>query len=208
MSETSARVGVGFWIIDSSMLVATMTGFPRLRQPWTMRDCQKGTSSTGSSAPFFVCFEVFWKRENGWGKKSEFFFLFSVKVIPSPPPPLSSSLLPLSFQEEREEKKNSLSPLLTKVPASHHRAVDSIQDLLEVVDRVRRLDLCQHADLRPASPLFLPVPASARSVDHVLALLSEQENGKNSRRAARRLGRSAGDDDDAPIVRRRRRRRR
>ena len=149
MSETSARVGVGFWIIDSSMLVATMTGFPRLRQPWTMRDCQKGTSSTGSSAPFFVCFEVFWKRENGWGKKSEFFFLFSVKVIPSPPPPLSSSLLPLSFQEEREEKKNSLSPLLTKVPASHHRAVDSIQDLLEVVDRVRRLDLCQHADLRP-----------------------------------------------------------
>ena len=40
---TSARVGVGLVIMDSSMLVATITGLPRLRQPCTMRACQKGT---------------------------------------------------------------------------------------------------------------------------------------------------------------------
>jgi formyltetrahydrofolate synthetase len=36
MSDTSARVGAGFLIIDSSMFVATMTGLPRLRQPCTL----------------------------------------------------------------------------------------------------------------------------------------------------------------------------
>lgn len=35
MSDTSARVGAGFWIMLSSMLVATITGLPRLRQPCT-----------------------------------------------------------------------------------------------------------------------------------------------------------------------------
>jgi formyltetrahydrofolate synthetase len=33
MSETSARVGAGLLIMDSNMLVATMTGLPRLRHP-------------------------------------------------------------------------------------------------------------------------------------------------------------------------------
>ncbi len=41
--RASARVGVGLVIMDSSMLVATMTGLPRLRQPCTMRACQNGT---------------------------------------------------------------------------------------------------------------------------------------------------------------------
>ena len=40
MSETSALVGVGLVIIDSSMLVATITGLPRFLQPCTMRLCQ------------------------------------------------------------------------------------------------------------------------------------------------------------------------
>ena len=40
---TSARVGVGLVIMLSSMLVATITGFPRRRHPCTMRDCQNGT---------------------------------------------------------------------------------------------------------------------------------------------------------------------
>ena len=43
MERTSARVGVGFVIMDSSMLVATMTGFPRFRQPCTIFACQNGT---------------------------------------------------------------------------------------------------------------------------------------------------------------------
>ena len=38
--RTSARVGVGLSIMDSSMLVATMTGLPRLRQPCTILLCQ------------------------------------------------------------------------------------------------------------------------------------------------------------------------
>lgn len=37
---TSALVGVGLVIMDSSMLVATMTGLPRLRHPCTIRLCQ------------------------------------------------------------------------------------------------------------------------------------------------------------------------
>lgn len=41
--RTSARVGVGLAIMDSSMLVATITGLPRLRHPCTMRLCQYGT---------------------------------------------------------------------------------------------------------------------------------------------------------------------
>ena len=39
-AHTSARVGVGFPIMDSSMLVATITGLPRLRQPCTILLCQ------------------------------------------------------------------------------------------------------------------------------------------------------------------------
>ena len=39
----SARVGVGLPIMDSSMLVATMTGLPRLRHPCTILLCQYGT---------------------------------------------------------------------------------------------------------------------------------------------------------------------
>ena len=47
--STSARVGVGLVIMDSSMLVATITGLPRLRQPCTMRACQKGTCAQAQS---------------------------------------------------------------------------------------------------------------------------------------------------------------
>lgn len=36
ISDTSARVGAGFEIIDSSMLVATMTGLPLNLQPCTL----------------------------------------------------------------------------------------------------------------------------------------------------------------------------
>ncbi len=43
MSDTSALVGVGLVIMDSSMFVATMTGLPRFLQPCTMRLCQYGT---------------------------------------------------------------------------------------------------------------------------------------------------------------------
>ena len=56
MSETSARVGVGLVIMDSSMLVATITGLPRFLQPWTMRLCQYGTykaESTQHNWPLF-----------------------------------------------------------------------------------------------------------------------------------------------------------
>jgi hypothetical protein len=36
---TSARVGAGWTIMDSSMLVATMTGLPRFRHPWMILFC-------------------------------------------------------------------------------------------------------------------------------------------------------------------------
>ena len=50
-SEVSARVGTGLWIIDSSICVATMTGFARRRAISTARFCTIGTSSSGSSTP-------------------------------------------------------------------------------------------------------------------------------------------------------------
>jgi hypothetical protein len=40
---TSALVGVGLAIMDSSMFVATITGLPRFLHPCTMRLCQYGT---------------------------------------------------------------------------------------------------------------------------------------------------------------------
>lgn len=50
-SEASARVGLGFCTMDSSIWVAVITGFPaamhrRMRRFWTM-----GTSSRGISTP-------------------------------------------------------------------------------------------------------------------------------------------------------------
>mmetsp|Transcript_1040 Transcript_1040/g.2973 ORF Transcript_1040/g.2973 Transcript_1040/m.2973 type:complete len:200 (+) Transcript_1040:314-913(+) len=51
MSATSARVGVGYWIMDSSICVATIVGFFSSRLMRMMRCCTMGTSSTGISAP-------------------------------------------------------------------------------------------------------------------------------------------------------------
>ena len=51
MSLTSARVGVGLDIIDSSILVATITGLPSCQHTEMTLFCINGTSSTGSSAP-------------------------------------------------------------------------------------------------------------------------------------------------------------
>ena len=50
-SEASARVGVGAWIIDSSICVATMHGLPAWRQARTMRRWIGGTCSAGISTP-------------------------------------------------------------------------------------------------------------------------------------------------------------
>ena len=50
-SLTSARVGVGEVIIDSSIWVATTTGFPAWRAAATIRFWSGGTSSGGSSTP-------------------------------------------------------------------------------------------------------------------------------------------------------------
>ena len=52
--STSARVGVGLVIMDSSMLVATITGLPRLRQPCTMRACQKGTCARSAKSTLLM----------------------------------------------------------------------------------------------------------------------------------------------------------
>ena len=51
MSETSARVGIGADIIDSSICVATMTGLPNTRQRDTIRFCSTGTVTIGHSTP-------------------------------------------------------------------------------------------------------------------------------------------------------------
>ncbi len=48
-SETSARVGLGFSIMELSIWVATMTGLPSLRQRATIRFCSMGTLSAASS---------------------------------------------------------------------------------------------------------------------------------------------------------------
>ena len=50
-SETSARVGTGVVIIDSSICVATTTGLPSLRAMRMIVFCKPGTRSTGISTP-------------------------------------------------------------------------------------------------------------------------------------------------------------
>jgi len=50
-SETSARVGTGLWIIDSSICVATTTGLPARRASRVICFCRLGTRSSGSSTP-------------------------------------------------------------------------------------------------------------------------------------------------------------
>ncbi len=50
-SETSARVGTGLAIIDSSIWVATTTGLPARRQARVMSFCTPGTFSSGISTP-------------------------------------------------------------------------------------------------------------------------------------------------------------
>ena len=50
-SLVSARVGIGLLIIDSSICVATMTGFAMRRASSTARFCTIGTASSGSSTP-------------------------------------------------------------------------------------------------------------------------------------------------------------
>ena len=50
-SETSARVGTGAVIIDSSICVATTTGLPSRRAVRVMRFCRPGTFSSGISTP-------------------------------------------------------------------------------------------------------------------------------------------------------------
>ena len=50
-SETSARVGTGLEIIDSSICVATTTGLPARRQARVISFCTPGTFSSGISTP-------------------------------------------------------------------------------------------------------------------------------------------------------------
>ena len=50
-SETSARVGTGVVIIDSSICVATTTGLPRRRARRVIVFCRPGTCSSGISTP-------------------------------------------------------------------------------------------------------------------------------------------------------------
>ena len=50
-SETSARVGTGAWIIDSSIWVAITTGLPARRASRVICFCRPGTRSSGSSTP-------------------------------------------------------------------------------------------------------------------------------------------------------------
>ena len=50
-SETSARVGTGLVIIDSSICVATTTGLPARRQARVISFCTPGTFSSGISTP-------------------------------------------------------------------------------------------------------------------------------------------------------------
>ena len=50
-SDTSARVGTGAVIIDSSIWVATTTGLPARRQARTICFCRPGTCSSGISTP-------------------------------------------------------------------------------------------------------------------------------------------------------------
>ena len=50
-SDTSARVGRGLWIIDSSICVAVITGTRCSCDSRISRFCTSGTSSNGSSTP-------------------------------------------------------------------------------------------------------------------------------------------------------------
>ena len=50
-SEASARVGSGAWIIDSSICVAVITGFPRSSERRMIRFCRSGTSAAPISTP-------------------------------------------------------------------------------------------------------------------------------------------------------------
>ena len=50
-SETSARVGTGAWIIDSSIWVAITTGLPARRASRVICFCRLGTRSSGNSTP-------------------------------------------------------------------------------------------------------------------------------------------------------------
>ena len=51
MSEASARVGSGAWIIDSSICVAVITGFACSSALWMIRFCRRGTSAAPISTP-------------------------------------------------------------------------------------------------------------------------------------------------------------
>ena len=50
-SDASARVGRGLTIIESSIWVATITGFAFSRHRWIARFCTSGTRSSGISTP-------------------------------------------------------------------------------------------------------------------------------------------------------------
>ena len=50
-SDASARVGSGAWIIDSSICVAVITGFPRSSARRMIRFCSSGTSAAPISTP-------------------------------------------------------------------------------------------------------------------------------------------------------------
>ena len=51
MSDASARVGSGELIIDSSIWVAVITGFPRSSAWWMIRFWRSGTSAAPISTP-------------------------------------------------------------------------------------------------------------------------------------------------------------
>ena len=50
-SATSARVGSGAWIIDSSICVAVMTSLPACVARWIVSFCMSGTRATPASTP-------------------------------------------------------------------------------------------------------------------------------------------------------------
>ncbi len=50
-SDASARVGSGWWIIDSSICVAVITGFPRSSARAMIRFWSSGTSAAPISTP-------------------------------------------------------------------------------------------------------------------------------------------------------------
>ena len=60
-SEHSARVGLGFVIIDSNICVAVMTGFPAILAFRIMNFCAKNTLDGGISIP--SCCEMEWMND-------------------------------------------------------------------------------------------------------------------------------------------------